>query len=116
MQRDLPLAAEECCAPLADAGLSRDEAAATAKLFKALADPTRVQIVNLLANRPDAMCVCHINERFDLSQATLSHHLKKLVGAELLLREQRGTWAFYSLEPNALERLEGIVRPKEAVS
>ena len=90
-----------CCAPLGSPSLSDAQAEATARVFKALADPTPVQIVNLLATSPDEMCVCHINESFDLSQATLSHHLKKLVPGAFLSREQRGTWAFDSLNSDA---------------
>jgi ArsR family transcriptional regulator, arsenate/arsenite/antimonite-responsive transcriptional repressor len=101
-----------CCAPLAQARLSPDEAGATAALFKALGDPTRVQIVNLLANADDPVCVCDMNERFDLSQPTMSHHLKKLVAAGLLKREQRGTWAYYSIQEDALQRLADVVRAK----
>ena len=116
--RQLPIASPdaECCPPLTEAGMSAEEAGGTATLFKALSDPTRVQIVNLLATSPDEMCVCHINESFNLSQATLSHHLKKLVSAGILSREQRGTWAFYSLNSDALRRLSDVVRPLEATT
>ena len=117
-ERQLPVVAPpaECCPPLTEAGMSAEEASGTAALFKALADPTRVQIVNLLANSPEEMCVCNINESFELSQATLSHHLKKLVSAGLLAREQRGTWAFYSLNSDALRRLADVVRPLEVTA
>jgi ArsR family transcriptional regulator len=91
-----------CCAPLGSASLSDADAAATAKLFKALADPHRVKIVNLLATSPDPVCVCEFTGPLQLSQPTVSHHLKKLVQAGLLDREQRGTWAYYSLRPDAL--------------
>jgi ArsR family transcriptional regulator, arsenate/arsenite/antimonite-responsive transcriptional repressor len=91
-----------CCASLDAASLSRADAAATAQLFKALADPHRVQIINLLATSPDPVCVCEFTSPLGLSQPTVSHHLKKLVQAGLLAREQRGTWAYYSLRPDAL--------------
>ena len=94
--------AAACCTPLATPGLSKDQAADTAKLFKALADPHRVKIVNLLATSPDPVCVCEFTGPLGLSQPTVSHHLKKLVDAGLLEREQRGTWAYYSLRPDAL--------------
>jgi ArsR family transcriptional regulator len=100
-----------CCAPLVGAGISADEAEATAALFRALADPTRVRIVNLLANSDEPVCVCVMNEKFDLAQPTMSHHLKKLVSAGLLRREQRGTWAYFSIEPDALGRLADVVNP-----
>jgi ArsR family transcriptional regulator, arsenate/arsenite/antimonite-responsive transcriptional repressor len=108
--------ATQCCAPLTGKGLSLQEAGATAALFKALADPTRVRIVNLLAASPDPVCLCDINSGFDLSQPTLSHHLKKLVGAGLLKREQRGTWAFYSVNEETLSRLSDVVGRREIAS
>jgi len=108
--------AAQCCAPLLGDGLSVEEADATAGLFKALADPTRVRIVNLLAGSPEPVCLCDINSSFDLSQPTLSHHLKKLVGAGLLAREQRGTWAFYSVNEEALGRLSDAVGRREFAS
>ena len=82
--------------------LSDDQALATARLFKALADPNRVKIVNLLVTSPEPVCVCEFTGPLGLSQPTVSHHLKKLVAAGLLEREQRGTWAYYSLRPDAL--------------
>jgi ArsR family transcriptional regulator len=97
-----PPAAAACCAPLGAASLSDDQAEATARLFKALADPARVKIVNLLATSPDPVCVCEFTGPLGLSQPTVSHHLKKLVQAGLLEREQRGTWAYYSLRRDAL--------------
>jgi ArsR family transcriptional regulator, arsenate/arsenite/antimonite-responsive transcriptional repressor len=99
----IPLsAATTCCAPLGAASLTDDQAEATARVFKALADPNRVKIVNLLATSPDPVCVCEFTGPLGLSQPTVSHHLKKLLDAGLLEREQRGTWAYYSLRPHAL--------------
>jgi|SRR5581483_4871572 len=103
------LAPIACCAPLAAPELSDEETAATADLFRALADPARVRIVNALATSAEPVCVCHLVEPLRLSQPTVSHHLKKLVDAGLLRREQRGRWAFYSLEREALERLATVV-------
>jgi ArsR family transcriptional regulator, arsenate/arsenite/antimonite-responsive transcriptional repressor len=97
-----PTAAAACCTPLATPSLSEDQAEATARLFKALADPHRVKILNLLATSPDPVCVCEFTEPLGLSQPTVSHHLKKLLDAGLLEREQRGTWAYYSLRRDAL--------------
>jgi ArsR family transcriptional regulator len=97
----LPLAST-CCAPLGAASLSDDQAQATARVFKALADPARVKIVNLLATSAEPVCVCEFTEPLGLSQPTVSHHLKKLMDVGLLDREQRGTWAYYSLRPDAL--------------
>ena len=97
-----PAAEAACCAPLGAPSLSADQAQATARLFKALADPHRVRILNLLATSPDPVCVCEFTVPLGLSQPTVSHHLKKLVQVGLLQREQRGTWAYYSLRPDAL--------------
>jgi ArsR family transcriptional regulator len=100
--------AAACCASLGAPSLMDAEAEATASLFKALADPNRVKIVNLLATSPDPVCVCEFTGPLGLSQPTVSHHLKKLVQAGLLEREQRGTWAYYSLNHDALGRLAAI--------
>ena len=97
--------AAACCAPLAAPTLSADEAAATAALFKALAAPHRVRIVNLLDTSPDPVCVCELTVPLGLSQPTVSHHLKKLTDAGLLQREQRGQWAYYWLDRQAMARL-----------
>jgi len=98
-----------CCRPLAAARLSDDDATATATLFKALADPARVKIVNMLATRDEPVCACEFHPALGLSQATASHHLKKLTDAGLLEREQRGKWAYFSLNPEAVAGLAGLV-------
>jgi ArsR family transcriptional regulator, arsenate/arsenite/antimonite-responsive transcriptional repressor len=105
-----------CCAPLATASLSDDEAEATATLFRALSDPTRVKIVNLLARSDEPVCVCELVPAVELSQPTVSHHLKKLTEAGLLEREQRSKWAFYSLSGEAVERLASLVEFKEVLT
>ena len=97
-----------CCAPLGAARLSEEDAATTATVFKALADPNRVRIVNLLANAAEPVCVCNLTPELGLSQATVSFHLKKLLNAGLLEREQRGVWAFYSVKREVLGRLATV--------
>jgi ArsR family transcriptional regulator, arsenate/arsenite/antimonite-responsive transcriptional repressor len=104
----------DCCAPLAAEALSEQEAAATAELFKALADPARVRIVNLLASAGEPVCACNLNGPVGLSQPTVSHHLKKLVEVGLLQREQRGKWAYFSLRPAAVEKLATVADLKGA--
>jgi ArsR family transcriptional regulator len=104
-----------CCAPLATPSLSDDEASATATLFRALSDPARVKIVNLLARSGEPVCVCEFVPAVELSQPTVSHHLKKLTEAGLLEREERGKWAYYSLSGEALGRLASLVDFKEVV-
>jgi ArsR family transcriptional regulator len=105
------LADAACCQPLTAAVLSPQAAAATAALFKALGDPHRVRILNLLATSPDPVCVCDLVSVLGLAQPTVSHHLKKLVGAGLLTRTQRGTWAYYALDPQAMTRLAAVTAP-----
>jgi ArsR family transcriptional regulator len=97
--------AVECCAPLAADVLDQEQAEATAVLFKALADPARVRIVNALAQCDRPVCACEFEPALGLAQSTVSHHLKKLTDAGLLEREQRGKWAYFSLRPEAVERL-----------
>ena len=103
-----------CCAPLAATTLSDAEAEATAGLFRALGDPARVRLVNLLAQADEPVCLCELIEPVGLSQPTVSHHMKKLVDAGLVAREQRGRWAFFSLERDAVETLAAVADLKEA--
>jgi ArsR family transcriptional regulator, arsenate/arsenite/antimonite-responsive transcriptional repressor len=105
--RSLPVI--DCCVPLGAPRLSLEEAEAGAALFAALADPARVRIVNLIATADDPVCACHLIEPLGLSQPTVSHHLKRLVDAGLLEREQRGKWAYFSLAAEAGARLAGLV-------
>jgi ArsR family transcriptional regulator, arsenate/arsenite/antimonite-responsive transcriptional repressor len=108
------LGAVVCCGPLAAPTLTDDEAVATAEVFKALADPARVRIVNVLATSGEPVCVCNLIEPLGLSQPTVSHHLKRLVDAGLLEREQRGRWAYFSLKRGAIEKLAAVVDMKGA--
>ena len=97
-----------CCAPLAATTLSDDEAEATADIFRALGDPARVRIVNLLATSDEPVCACEIVPAIGLAQPTVSHHLKKLTDSGLLEREQRGKWAYVSLNADALRTLAAV--------
>ena len=98
-----------CCVPIDRPSMSAEEAEATATVFKALADPARVRIVNLLASTDEPVCVCDLTELLRLSQPTVSFHVKKLMDAGLLDREQRGVWAHYSLRPDARRQLASIL-------
>ena len=104
-----------CCRPLGAPSLSDEEADASAALFRALGDPARVKIVNLLATSGEPVCACEFEPALELSQPTVSHHLKKLTDAGLLEREQRGKWAYFSLNPEASSLLEQLVRIPEVV-
>jgi ArsR family transcriptional regulator len=94
-----------------------DEAAAEdlARVFTALSDPTRVSIVNRLASGEEC-CVCDLTAAFALSQPTVSHHLRILRHAGLVEAERRGTWAYYRLVPEAIERLRDVFEPAAFVS
>jgi ArsR family transcriptional regulator, arsenate/arsenite/antimonite-responsive transcriptional repressor len=98
----------DCCPPVVAPDVTPDQAGALASLFKALADPHRVQIISLLANAEEPVCVCDFMPQLGLAQATVSFHLKKLLTAGLITREERGTWAYYSLDRRALDRVAGV--------
>ena len=106
---DLPLApagtaGAACCAPLVRQAADPQTARALAHTFKALADPTRVQLLSIVASHEGGeACVCDLTEPVGLSQPTVSHHLKILVDAGLLHREKRGVWAYYGLVPGAAQ-------------
>lgn len=103
-----------CCAPLGSLTLGDGEAEATAELFKALADPARVRIVNALAVSDQSVCACEFEPALGLSQPTVSHHLRKLTEAGLLEREQRGRWAYFSLKRDAVDKLAAVADLKGA--
>lgn len=111
LEPSLPAA---CCVPLDAPSLSEEEASAAAAVFKALGDPARVRIVNMLARAGEGVCVCDLTPHLGLAQPTVSHHLRKLAEAGLLDREQRGTWAFYSLNRAALDQLRLLTTFAEA--
>ena len=100
----LPVAAEvpACCVTSVTTVLSQDEAERTARVFKALGDPTRLRLISLIANSESSeACVCDLTEPIGLSQGTISHHMKLLVEAGLVTREQRGKWAHYAIDRTA---------------
>jgi ArsR family transcriptional regulator, arsenate/arsenite/antimonite-responsive transcriptional repressor len=99
----LPVLQPICCGPDVEP-LASEAAADLAARFKALADPTRVAIVNCLS-AADEVCVCNLTETFDLSQPTISHHLKILREAGLVEASRRGTWAYYRLVPESVDAL-----------
>ncbi|MDQ3455429.1 MAG: metalloregulator ArsR/SmtB family transcription factor [Actinomycetota bacterium] len=101
----LPLLAQ-CCTPIAGQVMDPGQAEALAGVLKAIAEPTRLRLLSLVAAHDGAeACVCDLTDPVGLSQPTVSHHLKILVDAGLLHREQRGRWAYYRLVPDALQAL-----------
>ncbi len=103
--------------PLAGEPIERADAERLAGVLKALADPARLRLLSLIQSASDGeACVCDLTAPLGLSQPTVSHHLKKLTDAGLLEREQRGRWAYFSLNPEASSELERLVRLTEVVS
>lgn len=102
-----------CCNPMTGGVIETAEAERLARIFKALGDPTRVRLVSLIAAHADGeACVCDLTEPVGLSQPTVSHHLKLLVDAGLITRDQRGKWAYYRVVASALESLAGALRAR----
>ncbi|GAA0956137.1 metalloregulator ArsR/SmtB family transcription factor [Actinocorallia libanotica] len=98
--------ARECCAPLNGPAIGEGEAAELAQVFKALADPVRLRLLNLIAaSESGEACVCDLTGPFELSGPTISHHLKVLRQAGLITGERRGTWVYYRVMPDAITRL-----------
>src|SRR5215211_5175851 len=98
-------AGEVCCEPVAHPTISADHARRIASVAKALGDPIRVQLVDVLRRHAGKVCVCELTPLFDVSQPTVSHHLKVLRDAGLVDVERRGLWAYYYVIPGALEEL-----------
>ena len=99
-----------CCPPLTAQPLSQDQAEQVAPLLKALADPVRLRLMSLVASHAGGeACVCNLNDAFDLSQPTISHHLKVLHDAGLLDREKRGVWVYYRVRAAALASVAALV-------
>ena len=96
---------EPCCAPVVYPDIERDHAERMAEVAKALGDPVRMQLVDVLRKHAGKVCVCELVPLFDLSQPTVSHHLKKLREAGIVGSEREGLWAFYYVKPEALKEL-----------
>ena len=94
-----------CCEPVVYPDVERERAERMAQIAKALADPVRLQLVDVLRKHAGKVCVCELVPLFDLSQPTVSHHLKVLRDAGLVASERRGLWAYYYVIPDALEEL-----------
>ena len=99
-----------CAVPLVREPIGDSAAAVLARVFKALGDPVRLRLVSLIgAHEGGEVCVCELTEAFDLSQPTISHHLKVLRDAGVIDGERRGTWVYYWLVPATLERMAGLL-------
>lgn len=106
MSRVTALPLVQCCAPIAEPGLTVDEAGELERVFKALADRHRVKILNrLLQAGGEAVCVCDLEDLLPLKQPAVSYHLKQLLQAGIVEREKRGSFAYYSIAEGSLERV-----------
>ncbi len=105
-----PAVTAACCSPLSAGPLSAGQAERVAPLLKALADPVRLRLMSLVASHPGGeACVCDLNDAFDLSQPTISHHLKVLHDVGLVEREKRGVWVYYRARTQALASLGALI-------
>jgi ArsR family transcriptional regulator, arsenate/arsenite/antimonite-responsive transcriptional repressor len=105
-----------CCSPLVRPQLREADAIELERLFQVLADRNRLKVVNMLAQADgEAICVCDFQDALGLKQPTVSYHLKQLLDAGVIAREQRGRFAFYSLRAGVLDRIAALVKP-EAVT
>jgi ArsR family transcriptional regulator len=100
----------DCCPALGVSPLGEEQTVELAAMFKALGDPVRLRLLSLIASHPGGeACVCEISATFDVSQPTISHHLKLLRSAGLLDCERRGTWVYYWAIPSALQQLSSVL-------
>jgi ArsR family transcriptional regulator len=109
---------DAACAPLVHPKIEVDDAERLAQIAKALGDPVRLQIVDVLHHHAGAVCVCEINDLFDLAQSTISHHLKVLRDAGIVDYEKRGLWGFYYVKRDVLDGLGNwlLEQPAKSVS
>ncbi|MFF0217580.1 ArsR/SmtB family transcription factor [Streptomyces vinaceus] len=114
-QAGLPLLGQDddaaCCAPMVREPLGEEASAELARMFKALSDPIRLRLLSLIASYEGGeACVCDLTGPFDVSQPTISHHLKVLREAGLVDSERRGTWVYYWVLPEALAKLSALLQ------
>ena len=98
-----------CTTPNPPAAMSNAERERLTAAFKALADPTRLDVFRLIAAQEEPICACDVVERFDVSQPTISHHVKVLRDAGLIVASRRGVWAYYAVDPHGLETVQSAI-------
>ena len=112
LEPSVPAGLAACCSPVTGGIVSDETATTLARMFKALGDPTRVKLLSMIAAAEDGeACICDMTEPVGLSQPTVSHHMKLLVEAGLVTREQRGRWAYYRVVPDVLTSLASALAP-----
>ena len=105
-----PAGTAECSIPLVREPIGDSAAAGLAQVFKALGDPVRLRLLSLIgAHQGGEVCVCELTDAFDLTQPTISHHLKVLREAGIITSDRRGTWVYYRLEPAVLDRMGALL-------
>jgi ArsR family transcriptional regulator len=105
-----PVDTAACCSPLTAEPLTTEQAGQIAPLLRALADPVRLRLLSLVASHQDGeACICELNDAFELSQPTISHHMKVLHEAGLVDRDKRGVWVYYRVRPQALASLGALI-------
>ena len=110
MKKELTLIQKnKCCPPPPELTLLRSQAETGAALLASIADPTRLSIVNMLAGSSEAVCVCDITDSFTLGQPTISHHLRILREAGLIVGDRRGKWVYYSIVPAKLQEFQNLL-------
>jgi ArsR family transcriptional regulator, arsenate/arsenite/antimonite-responsive transcriptional repressor len=108
---DLNVLSPGCCPPLREpAPLASDSQQRIVTVFRALGDPTRLEIFRLIAAQSDPLCVCDVVSQFEVTQPTISHHLKVLREAGLVTVSRSGTWAYYAADPRGLDVLHSLAR------
>ncbi|MET3803079.1 ArsR family transcriptional regulator [Nakamurella sp. UYEF19] len=111
---ELPSTEVACCAPPTREPMTAETAAVLAQRLKAIADPTRLRLLSMVAAHENAeACVCDLTEPLGLTQPTVSHHLRVLVDAGLLTRDKRGVWAYFALVPGALDSLAAVLTSQQ---
>ena len=118
MSKQLPVldtqAGPACCAPIAQRALDAEHAGDMARMFKALGDPVRIQLLSMIASAPDGeICVCDLTPAFEQSGSTISHHLKTLREAGLVDAERRASWVYYRARPGLMRQLATLLTPDE---
>ncbi len=101
---------ENCCAPIQPLRLDEAHAIDLAAVFKAIGNPVRLQMLDILSRQSGQVCVCDIESHFDLSQPTISHHLRVLRQVGLVDSEQRGTWVYYFVRADTMNTLRAFLR------
>ena len=109
MKKELTVIQTNCCPPPPEISLERSQAESGATLLASIADPTRLSIVNMLAGSSEAVCVCDITDSFTLGQPTISHHLRILREAGLIVGDKRGKWVYYSIVPTKLREIQTLL-------